>query len=126
MKGKCMHADWAILPRGQFSKRPDILLGAEIELSSSFVKLLLDKAALLLMLLAMLILTLLVAIPNAPAPVAHLQSISLLFARRAELLGFGPIFRSGFGFIFLSSFHRFVDRHGTELLSSRRCTVLFG
>ena len=121
-----MHADWTLLPRGQFPKRANIQLAANIEPASSFVKLLLDKPALLLMLLAVLILTLLVAIPNAPAPVAQLQSITLLFASRAEPLGFGPIFWGGFGFIFLSSFHRFADRHDTELISSRRCTVLFG
>ena len=124
MKRQCTHADWTFLARVNFPKRTKILLGAEIELSSSFVKLLLDNPALLLMLLAMLILTLLVAIPNALAPVAPLQSITLLFARRAEHLGFGPIFRGGFGFLFLSSFRRFAE--GTELLSRRRCTVLFG
>ena len=84
------HADWAFLPWGHFPERPNILLGAEIELASSFIKDRLNKPALLLMLLAVFVLTFLVAIPNALAPVALLQAISLLTARRTKQFGGGP------------------------------------
>ena len=140
-----MHADWTLLPRGRLFKRAEIelassflkfsletlalnLIDAEIELASSLFKLRRDTLALRLMLLAVLVLTLLVAIPNALAPVALLEGITFLAAGRAEFLGrgrgrglFGPIFLRGFN---LSS-HRFAERHGAELLSSCRCSFLF-
>ena len=119
------HADWAFLPWGHFPERPNILLGAEIELASSFIKDRLNKPALLLMLLAVFVLTFLVAIPNALAPVALLECIALLAARRTELGWVGPNFRGGFGAI-IFSLRRFAERHGAELLSSgRSCSVLF-
>ena len=138
-----MHADWTLLPRGRFFKRPEIelassflelrlevlalnLVDAEVELASSIIKNLLDKPALLLMLLAVLVLALPVAIPNALASVALLEGITSLSAGRAELLGrgllhLGPIFLRGFT---LSS-HRLAERHRTELLSSRQCSFVF-
>ena len=61
------HADRALLPRGQFPKRANIHLVAEIELPPSFLKFLLDGPAFMFMLLTMFVLTLLVAIPNALA-----------------------------------------------------------
>lgn len=75
----------AVYARGKFPKRPDILLRAEIELASPFVQLLLDPPALLLMLLPVLVLTFLVAVPDAPPAVAALGGVALLFARRAHL-----------------------------------------
>ena len=63
-----MHADGTLLPLGQFPKRPNIHLRADIELASSPIKFLLDAPALLLMLLAVLVLALLVAVPDALAP----------------------------------------------------------
>ena len=62
-----MHADWTFLLRGQFPKGANILLGAEIELASSFTKFLLDKLAFFFMLLPVFVLTILVTIPNALA-----------------------------------------------------------
>ena len=120
-----MHADWTLLPRGQFPQRAQILLGAEIELASSFVKFFLDWPALLLMLLPVFVLTFLVAIPNALAGRALLDSVTLLAARRTQL-GWGPVrvvFVFRFGFTL--SFDRFAERHGAELLSGSRCSVLF-
>ena len=114
-----MHADGTLLPRGQFPKRANIVLGTEIELASTLVKFLLDTPAFLLMTLAVFILTFFVAIPNALAGPALHEGVALLTALRTQL-GWGPV-RVGvlviFGF-----------RHGAELLSSRRrrCTVLFG
>ena len=67
MSRQHLHADWAFLPRGQFPKRANVLLGANIELASSFIQLLLDAPALDLMLLAVFVLAFLVAIPNALA-----------------------------------------------------------
>ena len=96
MKRQRTHADWALLPRGQFPKRPNIKLFAEIELASSLIKNLLDGPALLLMLLSVLVLTFLVAIPNALASVALLEGITLLAARRTQQFGGGPVFRGGF------------------------------
>ena len=140
-----MHADWTLLPRGRLFKRPEIerassflkfsletlaldLIDAEIELASSLVKLRRDTLALLLMLFAVLVLTLLVAIPNALAPVALLEGITFLAAGRAEFLGrgrgrglFGPIFLHGFN---LSS-HRFGERQRAELLSTSSCHCSF-
>ena len=116
-----MHTDGALLSRGQFLKRADVQLGADIELSSTFVENLLDGLALLLMLLPVFVLTILVAIPNALAGPALHEGITRLFARRAEL-GRGLVM---FGFIILS-FHRLAERQGAELVSSSRsCTVLF-
>ena len=85
------HANWTLLPRGQFPERPNILLGADIELASSFIKLLLDETTLLLMLLAVLVLTFFVTIPNALAGRTLLEGITFLSACRTQL-GFGPIF----------------------------------
>ena len=137
-----MHADWTLLPRGRLFKRPEIelassflkfsletlaldLIDAEIELASSLVKLRRDTLALLLMLFAVLVLTLLVAIPNALAPVALLEGITFLAAGRAEFLGRGR----GRGLFGLRGFnlssHRFAERHGAELLSSCHCSFLF-
>ena len=138
-----MHADWTLLPRGRLFKRPEIelassflelglevfaldLVDAEVELASSIIKNLLDKSALLLVFLAVLVLALPVAIPNALASVALLEGITSLSAGRAELLGrgllhLGPIFLRGFT---LSS-HRLAERHRTELLSSRQCSFVF-
>ena len=87
MKRQHTHADGALLLRGHFPERPDIELGAEIELSSSVVQLLHNDLAFSFMLLAMCFLTFLVAIPNALAPVALLGGITLLSARRAEFGG---------------------------------------
>ena len=50
------------------------------------------------MLFAVLVLTFLVAIPNAQTPVALLDGIALLSARRAQRLGWGPVVHGGFGF----------------------------
>ena len=125
MSRQHLHADWAFLPRGQFPKRADILLGAEIELASSFIKLLLDALANLLVLLAVTVLTILVTIPNALASVALLEGIAYLSARRTHF-GWG-IFGGGYGIIIPLPFPggRFAERHGAKLLSSRRCTALF-
>ena len=92
------HADWAFLPRGHFPKRAQILLGADNEPASSFIKNLLNGPALPLMLLTVLVLAFLVAVPNALARRALLDGITLLATRRAQLLGCrgGPIFRVGF------------------------------
>ena len=98
------HANGTLLPRGQLGNRAKILLGAEIELASSLLQLLRNWLALLFMLLAVLVLTFLVTIPNAMAAVAHLEGVTCLSARRTHLLGRGgPIFRVGYGFILLSS-----------------------
>ena len=118
-----MHADGTLLPWGRFLKRADVQLGADIELASSFVKLLLDALALLFMLLPVFVLTILITVPNALAIPTLLEGITLLFARRTQL-GRSPVFRGGaFGFIILS-FHWFAERHGADLLSCRRHSVL--
>ena len=88
-----MQTDWALLLRGNVPERPDIHLGAEVELASSFVKLLLDKLALLSMLLPVFVLAVLVTIPNT-------------LAGRTLLGRGGPTLGVGFGIIILS-FHRF-------------------
>ena len=103
-----MHADGTLLPRGQFPKRANIVLGTEIELASTLVKFLLDTPAFLLMTLAVFILTFFVAIPNALAGRALLDGITFLSTRRALLGRGGPIFRVGFGFVIVPS-HRFPD-----------------
>ena len=90
MKRQNEHADWALLPLGHFPKRADILLGADIELASSFIKFLLGGFALLLVLLPVFVLTLLVAIPSALAIPTLFEGIALLAARRTHL-GRGPI-----------------------------------
>ena len=122
-----MHADWALLPRGHLPKRPNFLLLAEIELASSFVKLLLDTLTLLLMLLPVLVLTFLVAIPNALARRTLLEGIALLAARRTTFRGLIVLLGVlvSFGFCNLS-LPRFAERRGGELVSSRRgYSVLF-
>ena len=102
-----MQTDWALLLRGNVPERPDIHLGAEVELASSFVKLLLDKLALLSMLLPVFVLAVLVTIPNTLAVSALHEAITLPAARRTQLLGRGgPTLGVGFGIIILS-FHRF-------------------
>jgi hypothetical protein len=103
-----MHADWTLLPRGQLPERANIQLRANIELSPSSVKLLLDAPALFLMLLPVFVLTILVAIPNALARRALLDGITLLAARRTRQLGLGPVFRGGFGATVLP-LRRFVE-----------------
>ena len=82
MKRQRTHADWALLPRWHLLERPNIQLRADIELASSFVELLLDLLALLLMLLPVFVLTLLVAIPNALAGPALHEGITFRFAPR--------------------------------------------
>ena len=127
MNGQDMHADGTLLPRGHFpkSRRTNIFLGTESEFASSLIKFLLDTPAFLLMLLAVFVLAFLVAIPNALAGRTLLEGITLLSARRTQLLGRGgPILHSGCGIILLP-FHRIAERHGAELLSSRRRSFLF-
>ena len=86
MKRQHTHTNWALLLRGQFfnTSRAQIQLPTEIELSSSLIKNLFDGPALFFMLLAVFVLTILVAIPNALAPVALLEGITLLAARRTQ------------------------------------------
>ena len=120
-----MHADRTLLPRGQLFKRPNIQLFAEIELASTFIKILLDALAFFFVFLPVLVLTFLVTIPNALAGPALHEGITLRFARRAQLGRGGPIFRGGFGIVILFSHSFLAERQRTELLSSRRgCTVL--
>ena len=97
MKRQHTHADGTLLPRGQFLKRANVQLLADIELASSFVELLLNAPALFFVLLAVLVLALFVAIPNTLAPITLLESIALRFARRALVFGRGgrPIIRGG-------------------------------
>ena len=117
------HADGTLLPRGQFPKRANVLLGADIELASSLIKNVHDDLAFLSVLLSVLVLTVLIAIPNALAPVALLEGVALLFARRTQL-GRGLILLV-VGFIL--SFRGFAERHDAELPGSRRrCSSLFG
>ena len=85
MERQRTHADWTILPRGHYPKRPDVHLGTEIELTSSFIEFLLDGPAFMFMLLAVAVQTILVTIPDAQAPAALLQGIALLAARRTQL-----------------------------------------
>ena len=79
------HADGALLLRGQFPQRPDVQLGADIELASSFIEFLLDGPAFMFMLLAVAVQTILATIPDAQAPAALLQGVALLAARRTQL-----------------------------------------
>jgi hypothetical protein len=95
MKRQYTHADLTLLPRRWFGKRANIQLSAEVELTSSFKKLFLDDLALLLMLPAMTVLTILVAIPNALAGPTLFEGIIFLAARRTTL-ALGPIFRGEF------------------------------
>ena len=92
MKRQHTHADWTFLPRGQFPKRPNVQLRADIELASSFTKLLLDELALRLVLLPVTVLTILVAIPNALAGRTLLEGITFLFARRTKFGWLGSRF----------------------------------
>jgi hypothetical protein len=87
MKRQHTHTDGALLPRRYVGKRAQILLGAKIELTSSFVKLLFDAPTLDLMLLAVFVLTLLVAIPNTLTGRTLLEGITLLSALRTEQFG---------------------------------------
>ena len=99
MDRRHMHADGAFLLRGQRRQRAQILLDAEIELASSFIQHLLNGLAFFFMLLPVLVLAVLVAIPNALAGPALHEGITLLTARRTQLLGWGrwgPVFRVGF------------------------------
>ena len=84
MKRQCTHADRTFLPRGHFPKRPDVLLGADIEFASTLIKYLLDWLAFFSVLLPVFVLTFLVAIPNALAGRTLLQGTSLLIARRTQ------------------------------------------
>ena len=120
MNRQHLHTDWAFLPRGQLPEKSDFLFRAEFELSSSFVKLLLNKLALLSVLLAVLVLTFLITIPNTFAGSTLLEGVTFLSARRAHL-GWGPVCRGGFGILPLLGR---TERHGTELLS-RLCFVIF-
>ena len=120
-----LHADWTLLPWRQLPNtcRPNVHLGAEIELTSTLVKLLFYTPALNLMLLPVSVLAFLVAIPNAHAiPTLH-EGITLLAARRTQLGRGCRIFHVGFDFIVILSFCRCAERHGAELLGS--CRVLF-
>ena len=67
------------------------------------------------MLLAVFVLTILVTIPNAEAPVALLEGITLLAARRTHLgrglILVGILVISGFNL----SFRRFVERLGSRI-----------
>ena len=126
MEWRNTHADWALLPRGEFPKRPNINLRADIELASSLIKFLLDELAFFFMFPPVFVLTFLVAIPNALAGPALHQSITFLPASRTHVLGWGgPIFHFRFGIIILP-FHRSAKRQRTELLGSHRCAILFG
>ena len=94
MEWRNTHADWALLPRGEFPKRPNINLRADIELASSLIKFLLDELAFFFMFPPVFVLTFLVAIPNALAGRTLLDGVTFLSASRAEL-GRGPTFRGG-------------------------------
>ena len=124
INGQHAHADWALLPRRLVGEGTQIQFIAEIELSSSSGKLLLDGLAFFFMLLPVTILAIFVAIPNALAGCALHEFITFLAALRTQLLGWGPVcvvFVFRFGFT-----RRFAERHGAELLgSSRRCSILF-
>ena len=117
MNGHRAHADRTFLPRGQLPKRPNIFLGADIELASSCFKYLLDTPAFFFMLPSVMLLTILVAIPNALAGRALFEGITFLSARRTQL-GRGLILV--LVILGILSFHRFAERHGAELLSSCR------
>ena len=96
------HTDWTLLPLGQFPQRPNIQFRADIELASSFIKNILYSPALPFVLLLMFVLTFLVAIPNAQAPVALFEGITFLSALRAEPGRVGPTF--------VLLFHRVTER----------------
>ena len=70
MNGQHMHADRALLSRGNFPERSKVLHGAKDELASSSIQLRLDALSLELVQLAVLVLAFPVAVPNAQAPVA--------------------------------------------------------
>ena len=103
MKRQQTHADWALLPMGQFSERTKIQFRANIELPFSFVKFLLDELAFFFMLFPVLVLTFLVTIPYALAGPALHEGITLFPACRTHL-GRSLV---TFGFI-LAFFNRFA------------------
>ena len=84
MNGQYTHTDWTLLPLGHFPNRANIKLFAKIELASTLVKFLHDALALIPMLTVVVVLTISIAITNALAPVAFLDSITFLSARRAS------------------------------------------
>ena len=73
MKRQRMHTDWALLLRGHFPKRANLILCADIGFASSLIQNALDALALNFMLLPVFVLTFFVAIPNALAGPALLQ-----------------------------------------------------
>ena len=77
------------------------------------------------MFLTMFVLAFLIAIPNALAGRALLDGITLLAASRTHLGRVGPTFCVWLGTVGLLSCHRFAEGNRIELLSGRRCTVLF-
>ena len=110
-----MHADGALLLRGHFSKRSDIQLFDDKHLAfSTFIKFFLDKLAFLLMLPAVLVLAVLVTVPNALAPVAQLDGVTLRAARRTQLGRGWDLNLLGSD---LLSFLRFAERCWAELIS---------
>ena len=125
MKRQRTHADWTFLPRRGVRKGTQIQFIAEIELSSSLSKLLLDAPALLPMHLPVTLLTSGVAIPDALAVPALHEFIAFLSTSRT-FLGWGPVcvvFVFRFGFTL--SFRRFDERHGAKQRIKHRCAVLF-
>ena len=101
MNRQRVHTDWAFLPQGDFSQRPDIELGADIELASSLIKHYLDTLACFFMLLPVFVLTVLVAIPNALAGPALHEGIAFLSACRTQIGRGGPIFIGVGGFVII-------------------------
>jgi len=85
-----MHANCTFLSRRRFPRRANILLGAKIDPASPLIKLLLDDLALLLVLLAMLVLAVLIAIPDALARGTLFEGIAAFTARRTHF-GLGLI-----------------------------------
>ena len=124
MNRQRMHTDGTPLPRGQFPERANVQLFAEIELASPFIKFFHDDLAFFSVLLAVLVLTFLVAIPDALAPVALLESVAFLSARRAHLCRDLILALVIFGSIILS-LPRFAERHIAELVSSSGPPLLF-
>ena len=102
-------ADRTLLTRSYFGKWAQTLLRANVELASSLIKLLRDRPALDLMLLAVTIPATQVAIPNALAPVAAFEGTTLLATQRAE---------PSWDLILVGVLVRFGKRYGAELLSS--------
>ena len=86
MERKDAHADGTLLLRGQLPKRTNVQLFDDKELAfSPTIKFLLDASTLDLVLLAVFVLAFLVAVPNALAPVAQLDGVTLRAARRTQL-----------------------------------------